>query len=455
MEYAFALTSSLRKLLGQDMAAKLLGPGIWALLIKVLSAGFSYLMLVAFARMMDATDYGRFGVMLNVSIVLSAIVALGLPTGVMRFWPGHLARGETGLAVGFHIQSQWLLLAVGALTIALGAAASWLGWWQAAFGLAAGAMLVALLGVSFSFGDYYANALRAQNRVLWSMVPRDILWRVLSPCLAGLVLFGSGGLSAGQAFVCCIVVMVLVVLVQALISFQSARNLAANATSESDWTKWRKPLLPLAGASILYAMVQQLDVVVIGGFLGANEAGAYFAAQKTASLLGLAMIAGGLVAAPMMSAAFQGGRKQELQRLCKMLALAIAVTTLIGLVVLFFIGKPLLGIFDPAYQSAYPLLLILGLGYAIDALAGPTAYLMQMTSLEGAYLRIMAVVYGFVLSLQILFVPKYGAIAAACATALGVALWNIIAIYELRRSIGIDSSIFSFFVPPKGHDQKP
>ncbi len=443
------LSIHLHRMFGDQLAAKLLGPGLSALAIKIFSAGLSYIMLVAFARMLDAEAYGHFGVMLNVAIVLSAIAALGLPTGVMRFWAGHLAKGDPELAQGFHASSQKILGIVGIALIGVGAVASFFGLWTNAFGLPFGALLVGLLAVSFCFGDYYANALRAQDQVLWSMLPRDIVWRIAAPAIAGLLLVASGSLGAGQAIACCITVMISVDVVQALIAAKTSSRLTKNAVPQTDWPHWRKALVPLAGASVLYAMVQQLDVVVIGAYLGAAEAGAYFAAQKTASLLGLVMIAGGLVAAPMMSAAFQAGKTRELQNLCKTLALVIAITTAIGFVLLAMLGKPLLTIFDPAYQSAYPLLLILGLGYAIDALAGPTAYLMQMTSLEGAYLRIMAVVYAFVLTLQIVFVPKYGAIAAAAATALGVALWNIIAIYQLRRSIGVDSSILSFFLPPR------
>jgi O-antigen/teichoic acid export membrane protein len=443
------ILTRLHGLLGDQLVAKLVGPGLSAFIIKVVSAGLSYVMFVAFARMLSAEAYGHFGVMLNISIVLSAVAGLGLPTAVMRFWPGYVAKGELGYAKGFHFGSQKLLLVLGVVFIAAGALATSLGWWKDVFGLQLGAVLVSLLAISFCFGDYYANALRAQDQVLWSMVPRDIIWRVAAPLFAFVLLYATGSLSAGQALSCCIIVMMLVAVLQVLVCNRVTKHLTGDAKPQTDWPHWRGPLIPLAGASILYAMVQQLDVVVIGTYLGAGEAGAYFAAQKTASLLGLVMIAGGLVAAPLMSASFQSGRKDELQRLCKMLALAIAVTTATGFVVLAMIGKPLLAIFDPAYQSAYPLLLILGLGYAMDALAGPTAYLMQMTSLEGAYLRIMAVVYAFVLTLQIMFVPKYGAIAAAAATALGVALWNIIAIYQLRRSIGVDSSILSFFLPPR------
>jgi O-antigen/teichoic acid export membrane protein len=437
------------QVLGDQLAGRLLGPGLAALIIKVASAAFSYLMLVAFARMLDPVTYGHFGVMLNISIVLSAVAALGLPTAAMRFWAGHQAKGDLDLAKGFHVGAQKLLLIVAFTLCGAGVLATWQGWGADYFGLRQGALLVTVFAVVLAFADYFANILRAQNKIIWSMAPRDVVWRIISPVIAFIVLWSTGVLTAGLAIGCCIGVLAVLTAMQGFTSYKAVNVAAGDVPARFDWPQWRGPLVPLAGASILYAMVQQLDVVIVSAVLGAKEAGAYFAAQKTASLLGLVMIAGGLVAAPLMSAAWQSGRKAELQRLCKMLALAIAVSTAIGFVVLVLIGKPLLSIFDPAYQSAYPLLLILGLGYAIDALAGPTAYLMQMTSLEGAYLRIMAVVYGFVLALQLLFVPLYGAIAAACATALGVALWNIIAITQLRRSIGVDSSILSFFLPPR------
>jgi len=144
-----------------------------------------------------------------------------------------------------------------------------------------------------------------------------------------------------------------------------------------------------------------------------------------------------------MAASFHAGRMAELQRICRLLALAIAVTTLAGLGFLALFGNMLLAIFDPAYVEAYGVLIILGLGFTVDAIAGPSAYLMQMTKLEWTYLRVMAVVYALVIALQLVFVPRYGMIAAAAASALGIAIWNLLAIHLLRREIGIDPSVFS------------
>jgi O-antigen/teichoic acid export membrane protein len=438
-----------RMLKNDALLAKLMGPGLISLVVKVTSAGLSYLMLVAFARMLPAEDYGYFGVMTNVAIVVSTICMLGLPLGAMRFWPAHMERKEPELAKGFVQSSQKLLawVSVGLLFIAL--ALTWTGLSTRFFGFTSGALLVAVFATLLALSEFLSSLLRAQNLTAWALVPRDILWRVFAPFAAGAVLYFSGLASGQIAILCCVVVLGVLTLVQFGIAWRATQRIVGNIAARTNWQSWRGPLIPLAGASVLFAMVQQLDVVVVGSLLGPIEAGSYFAAQKTASLMGLVMIAGGMVAAPLMSAAFQGGRIMELQRICKFLSVAIAGVTLCGFGLLAIIGDRLLALFDPAYVSQYGLLMVLALGYAIDALAGPTAYLMQMTKLESAYLKIMAMSYFVVLALQLALVPHYGAVAAAAATTIGYVIWNVTAIFLLRREVGVDSSLFSFFLAPK------
>lgn len=428
---------------GPSLASRLFSSGAIALFIKVASAGTSYLMLVAFANMLHATEYGYFGYSLNLAVLLSALFGLGLPTHVMRFWPLHMERHESAKARGLVRFSLRTLLAAALLVTALGAALSLLGVMTSTLGFAEAWLLTALLAATFSFGDYFSGALRAQGNTIWALAPRDIGWRILAPLLAFAVLKTSGVADARIAVYACLAIMLVVCGAQLYKHISLTRQLTGTGTAETDWKTWARPLLPLWFSGVLYALIQQFDVIVVGSTLGAEQAGAYFAAQKTASLLGLAMIAGGMVAAPMMAASFHAGRMAELQRICRLLALAIAVTTLAGLGFLALFGNMLLAIFDPAYVEAYGVLIILGLGFTVDAIAGPSAYLMQMTKLEWTYLRVMAVVYALVIALQLVFVPRYGMIAAAAASALGIAIWNLLAIHLLRREIGIDPSVFS------------
>ena len=437
------LQPRLERLFGKAIAEKLVGPTFFAFAIKISSAALSYLMLVAFARMLGADDYGKFGVMLNLGIVLSTVIGFGLPTTILRWWPEYLVKNEPAKAAGAMAHSLRLLCWASLLLVVIGVIASLLGFGTDMFGFRYGAFAVALLAAATIFADFLSGALRATERTILAMAPRDIIWRIASPLVAFLAVRATGQASAALAIACAIAVLVVIDVVQTL-GLRKVVDATVHAVRPvSDWPAWRKTLLPIWGAAVLYALIQQLDVVVVSSMLGSAEAGAYFAAQKTANLLGLAMIAGGLVGAPIMAAHFHANRIAELQKFCRMIAIAIAATTLVGVVLEVALGRQLLGIFDPAFAASYPVLMVLCLGYAIDSLSGPNAYMMQVVGLEAPYLRIMLIVYCIVLSLQLTLIPHFGAIAAAGANAFGTCLWNVAAIWLLRRKVGVDPSILS------------
>ncbi len=409
----------------------------------------SYAMVVALAHLLGAEDYGRFAFGLNAAIILAAIGNLGFSTGLMRYWPKYLIEGDKAAAKGVVIQAFELALLGGAgLAVAL-----WLGAFLVrALGWDLDPMvflMIGILGLLINLGDMATNLLRAQGSVVVSMLPRDVLWRILIPVCAygalhlGLGLSGTGALAISAG------VLLVLTLWQMFHIRQHVAALGVHLLARKDFASLRPSLIPLWFAGIIYAMIQQFDVVIVGSLLGKAEAGSYFAAQKTAMLLSLVLIAGGLVTAPQMAALYHAKKLDALQAMCRNLALVIALMTAIGFVFLVVFGKQLLALFDPAFQSAYPILLIIGLGAMIDAISGPNAYLMQMTSYEKPYLKIMATCYALVVAAQFILIPRFGALGAALASASGVILWNVSAIVVLRRHAGLDPSLLSLVVPPR------
>jgi O-antigen/teichoic acid export membrane protein len=93
--------------------------------------------------------------------------------------------------------------------------------------------------------------------------------------------------------------------------------------------------------------------------------------------------------------------------------------------------------------------MVIALGSVIDAISGPNAYLMQMTSYEKQYVKIMLVCYACVVAAQFILIPRYGMMGAAVASAGGVVLWNVWAILLLRKRAGLDTSLLSIIFPPR------
>jgi O-antigen/teichoic acid export membrane protein len=424
---------------------KLLGSGMISLLIKVAGAGLSYVMFVAFAHLLNTQDYGVFAFSFNLAVVVSAFAGFGYSTAIMRYLPKYLAQGRPEYANGaIKMGTQLTLLGI-VLALLVGFVADH--FWMVASNRSY--FVVAVLASTFCIGDFAAGALRAQNSVVASMLPRDVLWRILAPVCALIVVWSGYMLNSNLAIYICASVLLALLIFQIAVVRTNMKKNVVQLPAVSDWAGTRKSLLPLWSAGIIFAMIQQMDVVVVGFLANAGETGAYFAAQKTATLLSLVLIAGGLVTAPMMAALYEKKQTQELQKLCRQMVIAIAAVTLLGFLFLVLSGNILLSIFNPSFTSAYYILLILAFGAMIDAVSGPTAYLMQMTSLETVYARMLAVIYVFVFVLQFIFIPKYGVIAAALANASGVIVWNCVSIYFLRKKIGVDPSLFGIFFPTK------
>ncbi len=225
--------------------------------------------------------------------------------------------------------------------------------------------------------------------------------------------------------------------------FKPALNAASTTNDYNDWTR---TIWPMWGASTLYAFAQQFDIVVVGYFLSPTESAPYFAALRTAGMLGLLLIAGNLISAPIISRLFHAGDKAALQKTVRLLSLGIAIPTLVGFGILALIGEFLLGLFNPAFVSSYYVMLILGLGFTFDAVAGPTGYMLQMVGHERSYLKIMAFAYATTLVLQVILAPIYGVYGVAIPSALGLIIANILIIHKVRTTLGVDPSLFGIFV---------
>ena len=423
------IKSKLKSILGN----RLFGSGMISLAIKVFGAGLSYLMFVAFARLLSAEDYGFFAFSFNLAIVVAAFAGFGYSTAVMRYWPKYLAQGKPYYAKGAIKMGAQLTL-VGVATVLL------VGFLADQFS-PKNFLSVAALAATFCVSDFAAGVLRAQQSVVGSMLPRDVLWRILAPLAAFAVIWFGYSLTSSAAVYICAFALLTLLLGQIFLITKSTNRLAGRSPAVSDWAGTRSSLLPLWGAGIVFAMIQQMDVVVVGYLMNGAETGAYFAAQKTATLLSLVLIAGGLVTAPTMASLYEKKSHTELQKLCKQLVIAIAAVTLVGFVFLVFSGKILLGFFNHNFTSAYSILLILAFGCMIDAVAGPTAYLMQMTAYEKTYLKIMLVCYLLVIMLQFALIPRWGGMGAALASAGGTIVWNLWSIWLLRTKAKIDPSI--------------
>ena len=404
-------------------------------------------MFVFFARFLSSGEFGRFAFGFSLATTLAAFAAAGLSTAVLRFWPEYQVGGRADLASSFIRWGWWGTLA-GSLVTALGLVAVSLLFGQRTGAQAAYDGAVGLLLAAIALSEFGASALRADGRTVLALAPRDILWRLA--LLLSLVLFGMANVrvDAVAGLFLAGALLMMIVATQSAWSIGMTRGGNALEVPAAIRCKWVKALWPLWGGGVLFAMVQQFDVVVVGLFLAPEQSGSYFAALRTANLLGLTLIAGSMVGAPLIARYHHAGSRAELVRLCRVLSVCIALPTLSSLVFLLVAGRWLLAIFDATFADAYDLLAVLAAGYAFAALCGPTAVFLQMIGRERDHLKMMALCYAATLAAQCLLTPFMGPLGVALPNLLGMIGQNLWALRLLRLELALDCSIFGLFWKP-------
>jgi O-antigen/teichoic acid export membrane protein len=446
MNFLARLTSAL----DDPELRKVLVNGALALTIKVLAAALSLFMFIAFARSMTPTEYGKFAFGFSLAITLSTFAGLGFGTAVLRFLPQYLNTDKKALARGFLVSATLASLIVPVFVGLILVVGIYVSKYFSPNTDLRYLVMVALLIPLMAASEFVANALRSNGQTIASMAPRDILWRVFVIAITYLAIRSDFRLDSQKALLASSFVLLAVLIGQLVYAYPSMKHIFGSTVIAFDYPLWAKTLVPMWGAATLYALVQQFDVVVLGTFISPEQSGAYFAALRTASMLGLLLIAGNMISAPLIARYYHANDHVKLQKLVSLLTAGIAIPTLFGFGTLALSGGWLLGLFDESFVSAYPFLLILGVGFTFDAVAGPTGYMLQMIGKESTYLKIMAGAYLLTFSLQCIMIPIFGLYGAAIPNALGIIVANIFIIRVVRRELGVDPSLLGLFSSKSG-----
>jgi O-antigen/teichoic acid export membrane protein len=419
------------------------------MVIKVAAAGLSYVMFAALARWLGPNEYGHYASAFSAGTFLGFAILVGLNSDVLRSLPAATSRG------GAASQRAYLDGANRALLVSFGVAALLcllLTTTAAGLGERQWAMSILLafgFGGALGIAEYLASIFRAMGSVIIALVPRDVVWRVL---LAVAVLAASAlGITTGVApaallSICLLLLACAWQLVagrRLLPRHDDDRQPVLRARSVLWGARW------LALATLAANLLQPLSVVVVGAVISFSDSGVFFAAQKTAALLSLPLLAMNTIGAPEIARAWADGNAAHVQGICRLVVTVSSVVTLAGFVPMVVSAGPLLAVFNPSYGDSGSVLIILAASNVVNALAGPTGVLMQMTGREKHLIGLIAFGQGAGLVLIGWFGISWGVTGAAWGLFAGTLLWNGIITIWSRRRLQIDPSVLSLARTPR------
>lgn len=420
--------------------------GVAAGVIKLTSAGLTFLLFAAAAMATDPRQFGLFSTAYAGASLVSFFSIVGQHAVVMRFWPQYAgirdiatANGLMARAIGFTllglIGSTLLVLAAGLLPI------TGVPEWRA--------LVLATAALTFALGwsEFTACCLRAKGDLLGGLLPRDIVWRVATIAafaMSGLI---APGLSAVAATTLAAALLLLCVLPQTVALLRDTYRAARGPLTPAQKAEFNAVTLGLWGVTALPPALGQASTLLVAAILGPEAAGGIFVADRIMRLAVLALNGINQALAPQVAGTFHRGESKHVQRLTGLAAIGGFALALAMLVVFVLFGRPILAIFDPAYATAtfHGALIILGFGAVIGTACGPTELVMQLTGLQRELFRTLVLVNTLGLGATAALTYAFGAIGAALGMAGTLAVWCVIGAVLTRRRIGIDPSILGFF----------
>jgi O-antigen/teichoic acid export membrane protein len=403
----------------------------------------SYIANVVLSRLLGVDAFGEYVIALSWALVLTLAAKAGFDNSALRYSTVYFEKGDYAQWRGF---VRFAGATVAACSIAIGVLFVVAGSSLVAIG--AGTRLWAgLLILPLALLTVLSVVLRTTRRIAAAQFYDQMLRPAV--IIAGGAFVALVGIHFSAARAMWLTAFGAFVAVVALLAqLQGIMHPARPCRPRySEWRQWAALSVPMLLLGVVQELMNQIDIILLGQVGNARQAALFAASWRLASLVPFALVAFSIIGGPLIVTAHDRGATDELHRISRVAARAGFAFALVSALALLAFGKLLLGIFGPGFVAAYPALVVLLLGGIVNAFTGVVVYFATLTGRERQALAIFAGALVLSVVLNLLLIPRFGALGAAIASASALSSWNIAMLIYVRRTIGIDASALA--LPPK------
>ena len=414
-----------------------------AFLVRVASAALLYLSQIVLARWMGGFEYGIYVFVWTWVLVLGGLANLGMATLIIRLLPEYRERGQFDLLRGLLRAGRLIPVAASTAVAALAGLAlqTWGHLLSAHYLLPAFIALACVPMITLS--DLQDGVGRGRGWLAAALLPPYVLRPLL--VLLGMVLAHEMGwpMSAATAAGAAVAGTWAAAMVQTMLIERRLGRDVPPGRSELDIRGWLATSLPLLAITFSEIMLQTTDVLVVSQLMTPRDVGIYFAAAKTMSLVMFIHYAVGSAMGNRFAALNARGDREGLGHAVREAVNWTFWPSLAGAAGILTLGKPLLWLFGPQFTDGYPVMMVLVLGFLARAAAGPSEFILNMLGEQRATACVAILAALVNVGLSLLFVPRFGLIGAAAATASSLVLAASLNAVVARRRLGLSIAIWS------------
>ncbi len=413
-----------------------------AFVIRVTGAVVIFLSQILLARWMGGAEFGLYVYAWTWLQMVGDIIHLGLPISAQRTIPEYTQARDYDSLRGFLLGSRWMVFTAATIVAVIGAVMVQ----TFAGSLQRDTVLPLYLACTalpfYSLSNMLDATARSYNAVVTAFLPPFVLRplilivSVASMRALGLTPDASSGMAA-FAFATWTTT-----LLQMLLVHRCLHRLVPAGPRRYHFAAWLKMSGPMFAVWGFYMLLTYTDVLVLRQFQPPEVVAHYYAAAKTLALVTFIHFAVSAAVAHRFAAHHVAGDRDALAKLAASTVRWTFWPSLLAIAGVLALGKPILWLFGPSFDDAYPLMFILAIPLVARAAVGPAERVLNMLGEQ----RRCALVYGAMFALNlggsIAVAGPYGGTGVACVIAAGAVIEAALLFLIAKRRLGLHMLIW-------------
>jgi len=196
------------------------------------------------------------------------------------------------------------------------------------------------------------------------------------------------------------------------------------------------PLLWAGAAGLIFSWT---DTLVLGAVQNSKEVGLYVVASRSSQVIALILMVANTLLGPRFARLYNDAHIERLKNLFFKTAIFMFVAGLIAIIPFLFFPKEILVLFGEEFIVAVNALTILVFGQFVNVASGAGGILLVMAGKAKIIKVIMILTSLFNLFLSYLLGVSFGAVGVAVATAISMALMNVLIFSHVLKFFKITS----------------